>query len=176
MSMHVVPPVVLSQAKFAPFGEALLKPRSPGTSAGDGWECWFDIGTLHGADMRLGQVVTEPTSAPIEVMERHPDDELLVPVTGTLLQAVAPSANVNDPADRPESTATQVFRIAPGEAIIIRAGTWHAAARPLTERCLYYFAGLPHAPEPGRDHDPWVRFANEMTVVIDPSMTPVRQI
>ena len=158
MKELVVPARSLKTEDFSPFGQAIGRQIPPGTSSGPGWECWCDIATLTEANMRLGQVLTQPANAPITVMERHPDEELLLPVTGTLLQALAKPGAMDNPAQEPDANEVMVFRIEPGEAIIIAPGVWHAAAIGLAHESLYFFAAVPHAPEPGREASPWVNF------------------
>ena len=79
----------LTAERFAPFGQAIVKPGAAPTSHGKGWDCWFDVGRLAGNDLRIGQVVTRRSGEPVAVMERHPDEEFLLPVDGPLIQVVA---------------------------------------------------------------------------------------
>ena len=150
----------LTSERFAPFGQAILKPDADPTSNGNGWACWFDVGRLAGTDLRIGQVVARRTSKPVAVMERHPDEEFLLPVDGPLIQVVAPAGDLDDPTGRPDVGGAVAFRIGPGEAVVVAPGVWHAAALPMNEAALYYFTGLPHPPEPGREDSPWVPFAD----------------
>lgn len=157
----------LSSVDFSPFGRAIGRPKAPGTSSGPGWECWFDIATLRNANMRLGQVLTQPVSGPITAMERHPDEELLLPVTGPLLQALAKPGVLDNPTQTPDIDEVVVVRIDPGEAIIINPGVWHAPAIGLEQESLYFFAALPHPPEPGREASPWISFKGRESLRID---------
>ena len=99
-------------------------------------------------------------------MERHPDIELLMPATGPLVQVVAPGCDLADSTERPRAEEAVAFLIAPGEAVVVAPGVWHAAALPAGAEPLYWFAGLPHRPEPGREHAPWIAFAGDRVVAL----------
>ncbi len=157
----------LTAERFAPFGQAIIKPGAVPTSCGTGWDCWFDVGRLADADLRIGQVVTQWTGEPVAVMERHPGEEFLLPVDGPLIQVVAPAGDLGDPTGRPDASAAVAFRIEPGEAVVVAPGVWHAAALPVAETALYYFTGLPHPPEPGREDSSWVAFRDGVVLRIE---------
>jgi ureidoglycolate hydrolase len=155
-----LPLLPLTREAFAPFGQAVPRPTGAPTSFGESFDCWFGVGTLHGADLRLGQVVARrPCDGRITAMERHPDIEMLMPATGPLIQVVAPGRDLGDARERPCAEEAVAFLIEPGEAVVVAPGVWHAAALPAAGETLYWFAGLPHAPEPGRQDWPWIAFA-----------------
>jgi hypothetical protein len=79
----------LTPERFASFGQAILKPGAAPTSRGVGWDCWFDVGRLAGADLRIGQVVTKRSGEPVAVMEHHPDEKFLLPVDGPLIMSAS---------------------------------------------------------------------------------------
>ncbi|MFP6740433.1 MAG: ureidoglycolate lyase [Alphaproteobacteria bacterium] len=157
----------LTPERFAPFGQAILKPGAAPTSSGDGWDCWFDVGRLAGGDLRIGQVVTRRNNAPVAVMERHPDEEFLLPVDGLLIQVVAPAGDLCDPTERPDASAAVAFRLEPGEAVVVAPSVWHAAALPVDEAALYFFTGLTHPPEPGHEDSPWVAFRDGVVLRVE---------
>lgn len=162
----ILPLQPLTREAFAPFGQAVPRPEGRPTSFGDSFDCWFGVGTLHGADLRLGQVAARrPADGRITAMERHPDIELLMPATGPLIQVVAPGRDLRDAGEQPRAEEALAFLIAPGEAVVVAPGVWHAAALPAETETLYWFAGLPHAPEPGREASPWIAFAGEAAVM-----------
>lgn len=136
----------LSEAEFAAFGTAILEPAVEPTSHGDGFQCWFGVGTLRGHDFRLGQVVAEKPAHGITKMERHDHAEFLLPVTGPLVQVVAPAGDFSNADECPAGAAARAFLIEPGESVVIEAGTWHAAAVPVEATTLYYFAAVPDVP------------------------------
>ena len=155
----------LTPSRFAPYGQAILKPSDAPTSAGEGWQCWFGVGALSAPGLRLGQVVTRRGDGCVRAMERHPDEEFLLPIDGPIVQVVAIPGDLANPKDQPDANQVAAFRLEPGEAVVIAPGVWHAAAMPVAEQSLYYFAALPHPPEPGRD-DPWIPFRRGETLSV----------
>jgi len=151
---------------FAPFGRAVALPDGPPTSAGKGFDCWFGMAELDARDLRLGQVRAFATDGTVTTMERHPDLELLIAVTGPLVQVVAPGRDLDDATEEPDADKAVAFRMEPGEAVVIAPGVWHAAALPVENETFYLFAGLPHPPEPGREASPWIGFRDGATVTL----------
>jgi ureidoglycolate hydrolase len=167
-AMITLPLRPLSREAFAPFGQAVPRPSGRPTSFGDTFDCWFGVGTLNGTDLRLGQVAARrPGDGRITAMERHPDIELLMPAAGPLVQVVAPGRDLADAQEQPRAEESVAFLIEPGEAVIVAPGVWHAAALPAAEETLYWFAGLPHAPEHGREASPWIAFADDAWVALE---------
>ena len=155
----------LSESGFAQFGTAIVEPTAAPTSHGDGFECWFGVGTLEGRDFRLGQVVSTKPAGGITKMERHDHAEFLLPVTGPLVQVVAPAGDFSNAQERPTGVAARAFRIEPGESVIIEAGTWHAAAVPVEASTLYYFAAVPDVP--GTPGGVWMPFDEQQCFELD---------
>ena len=147
----------LSRDEFQSFGTAVLEPQDSPTSCGEGFECWFGVGTLNGLDFQVGQVIAQKPPGGITRMERHDHPELLLPITGAVVQVVAPRGDFADLEDCPDGAAARAFLIEPGEAVLIDSGTWHAAAVPVDEKTLYYFAAVPD--EPGTAGGAWMPFS-----------------
>ena len=100
--MIALPLTALTREAFAPFGQAVPRPAGPPTSSGAAVDCWFGVGTLHGADLRMGQVLARrPEGGAVEAMERHPDIALLMPATAALVRVAVPGRNLADAAERP---------------------------------------------------------------------------
>ena len=148
----------LTAEAFAPFGTAVPLPSGAPTSQGAGFDCWFRVAELTGKDLKLGQVIARRGDGTVTAMERHPDIELLVPITGPIIQVVAPGRDLADAEEQPSADEAIAFVLQPGEAVVVAPGVWHAAALPAGTEALYMFAGLPHAPEPGREASPWIGF------------------
>lgn len=166
--MITLPLTRLTREAFAPFGQAVPVPEGPPTSFGESFDCWFGVGTLHGSNLHLGQVrARRPADGCITTMERHPDIELLMPAAGALIQVVAPGRDLADASEQPRAEEAVAFLIAPGEAVVVAPGVWHAAALPADDETLYWFAGLPHAPEKGREATPWIAFAEDAAVTLE---------
>jgi ureidoglycolate hydrolase len=154
----------LDAEAFAPFGRAVPRPTGAPTSQGTGFECWFNVAELTGRDLKLGQVVARRGAGSVAAMERHPDIELLVPITGPMIQVVAPGRDLSDALEQPRAEEAIAFVLQPGEAVVVAPGVWHAAAMPVAEETLYMFAGLPHPPEAGREASPWIAFEGDAIV------------
>jgi len=169
--MNILTPALplqpLTREAFAPFGQAIPRPTGKPTSFGESFDCWFGVGTLHGADLRLGQVLARrPECGIVATMERHTDNELLMPADGALIQVVAPGRDLADATEQPRAEEAIAFLLAPGEAVIVAPGVWHAPAIPADSETFYWFAGLPHPPEPGREVSAWIPFAGEAAVTV----------
>jgi len=158
--------VALSAEAFAPFGQAVTLPAGSPSSFGEHFDCWFNMAELTGQDLKLGQVIARRGEGIVTTMERHPDVEFLLPVTGPLIQVVAPGRDIADNNEQPEAAEAIAFLLQPGEAVVVAPGVWHAAAMPVAGETLYMFAGLPQAPEPGREASPWISFAGDSAVAI----------
>ena len=120
----------LSAAAFAPFGEVLAKPDSPGQSINRGTgESWMlarlrlteQNGT---AAISLYQIAAADQDFRIGMMERHPaSTQAFIPLgNGTLLAIVAP------PMLRLDADLIRVFAVPPGSGVNFAAGTWHHPA------------------------------------------------
>ncbi|HWK43417.1 MAG TPA: ureidoglycolate lyase [Stellaceae bacterium] len=120
----------LSTEAFAPFGEILAKPDTPGHSINQGsGESWLlarlRLTEQEGvAALSLYRVAAAPADFRIGVMERHPaSTQAFIPLgAGTLLAIVAPAAERLDPA------AIRVFAVPPGSGVNFATGTWHHPA------------------------------------------------
>ncbi len=154
----------LDKDAFAPFGQAVMEPTGAPSSAGKGFDCWFNVAELTGTNLKLGQVVAHRGDGTVAAMERHPDIEFLVPITGPIIQVVAPGRDLADATEQPRADEAIAFVLQPGEAVVVAPGVWHSAAMPVAEETLYMFAGLPHAPEPGREASPWINFERDSKV------------
>ena len=121
--------------------------------------------TNAGVDFAI-DVVYASTDGTVVAMERHPDIELLVPITGPMIQVVAPGRDLADATEQPRAEEAIAFVLQPGEAVVVAPGVWHSAAMPVAEETLYMFAGLPHAPEPGREASPWIAFEGDSAVTV----------
>ena len=165
----------LSLDAFAPFGQAVVQPAGAPSSAGKGFDCWFNVAELTGQDLKLGQVIARRGDGMVEAMERHPDVEFLVPVTGPLIQVVAPGHDLGDATEQPRADEAIAFVLQLGEAVVVAPGVWHAAAVPVGDEALYMFAGLPHAPEPGREAGPWIGWQDGEAVRVDGDGSAPRQ-
>jgi ureidoglycolate hydrolase len=148
----------LDEEGFRPFGRAIEIPAEPAVKRGEDWDCWFALASLGSCSPGVGAVVTRPTQAAVTAMEREPASELLLPVTGAVVQAVGL------PGEEPDAETVEAFVVEPGQAIVMAPGTWHCAARPVTGEALYYFVTEPTPLEPGQS--PWVPFRGGKAVSV----------
>jgi ureidoglycolate lyase len=170
VSERVLAPRALDDEAFRPFGRAVKLPQARARKRGIDWDCWFELGSLGACEPSVGIVLTRPTDGRIEQMEREPTSELLLPVTGAVVQAVAPPGDLDDAGAQPDADAVAAFVVEPGEAVIMAPGTWHWAAIPLRGETLYYFVTQAQRLEPGQS--PWVPFRAGRTVKIDLTAAP----
>ena len=96
----VATPKKLSIDGFAPYGKAILTPTGTPLKTGDVWDCWFGLGNLSPGEHSIGIVQTRPSTTYIKVMEREPKTEFLLPITGSVIQAVALPKDLSDPSQQ----------------------------------------------------------------------------
>ena len=163
---YIIEPEELTVEGFAPYGQAILPPRHPAPKRGEDWDCWFPLAGLTEGQMQVGIVTTRPVAGVISTMKREPKTELLLPITGPVIQAVALAGDLPDHDQQPDAATVKAFIIQPGQAIIMAPGIWHWAALSVKGETLYYFVTEPHLPESGREASPWVPFLNNDTVQV----------
>lgn len=135
----------LTAEAFAPFGQVIFpNPTDVPQGSGEGWKTWISP-TEVPADRPVifGTVLTEYRPVRFDRMERHVDTwELLYPHGGSLIQAVAAPADLDNDDAQPDPDQVQAFLIHPGQAIAMSPGTWHAPAFPVCGTTTYTFAAL----------------------------------
>jgi ureidoglycolate lyase len=105
---------------FAPFGRVVDFPGQQPDASGDGWRWWAQTALLDRADRpyAVGYLKLEPTAISFDWAERHArSEEMVIPVDGALLLYAA----------APDPDSFRVFRVEPGQAVILAKGTWHGA-------------------------------------------------
>ncbi len=120
----------LSAQAFAPFGTVIEQPSRSADASGPGWQWWGELVDLRGGDRpyAIGTLSLKPAPLQFDWAERHEhSDELIVPMGDGCLVYVGP-ADVTDIASAPDRF--HVFRLAPGQAVLLKPGVWHGA--PLT--------------------------------------------
>ena len=119
-------PEPLTSDAFAPFGRAVDTPAREPDATGDPWRWWAETALLDAGDRRygVGYLEIEPGRAAFDWAERHlRTEELVIPVRGELLLYVGPP----DQGSKPARERFRVFRMAPGQAAVMRRGVWHGA-------------------------------------------------
>ncbi len=120
----------LSPEAFAPFGSVITLPRREPTASGAGFRWWGELVTLRGGDRpyAIGFLDLDPGINRFDWAERHMlSDELIVPLTGECLVYVAPPDYLDEPERLPPLDRFRVFRVAPGQAVLLNTGVWHGA-------------------------------------------------
>ncbi len=158
----------LSNIDFSLYGEVLhVSEGQRPDSAGEGWECWYPLGTV-GTDrnMCFGIVKSQPMVPLLHYMERHQDRvEYLVALDRPIIQAVALS-HLDYP-NSPDASRTEAFIIYPGQLVMINRGIWHAAALALgSEVAQYLFILGKPGKENGNPDSGLTRFAEDKTIEI----------
>ncbi len=158
----------LTKESFAPYGKAILHPRSMGepTKSADHWECWVYMGDMTPGTASLGIVTTRWTDKPIYVMEAHSVREVLMPLDKPLIQVVAEPCDIADIGARPDISTAKAFILEPGQAIVMEVGTWHYAAVPFEGEAVYYFLANRESTDPGGTPNRWIEFENNKAFVI----------
>lgn len=131
MTLH---PVAVSEAAFARFGRVVLSPRGVPTSEAKEYRFWSDIAhyEIQGeTEIGLCQVFRQPVNE-IAGMERHlGTPEILIPIDAPFVLPLLP--------DGASSGDAGVFRVEPGQAVVINPGVWHGACLPVGAPASWYF-------------------------------------
>lgn len=134
--MHL-PITTLTPDAFAPFGEVIALPGGDPEAAGPGWAWWSETALLPRTDRpyAVGYLRLEPAPLQVDWAEYHrASAEAIVPLGAPCLVHVGP------PGDPPAWERFAIFRLDPGQAVVVRPGVWHGAPlaidRPLTALVL----------------------------------------
>lgn len=119
---------------FAEFGKVFKVPVGVPTAKTTGFSYWSDIVSYHiKGETEIGWCTVyrqEPNG--VSVIERHVrTPEILIPIDAPVM---IPVMNDKDTRNRLE-----VFRVKPGEAVIIADGVWHGACLPVGKSESSYF-------------------------------------
>jgi len=135
---------------FARFGSVVPAPTGEPTAAGDTFRYWSDLAHYHiDGETEVGLcTVVRRDARRVTWMERHArTPEFLIPVDAPFLLPVMG-----------EGGPVEVFRVEPGEAIVIGDGVWHSACHPAVADAATYFVvfrrGTPREDVDRTDIDP----------------------
>jgi ureidoglycolate lyase len=115
----------LDPAAFAPYGTVVEQPGRAHDAEGPGWRWWAETATLAatGDAYGIGFLDLQPAPLRFDWAERHGrSPEMIVALGGDCLVYVAPA----DPG-RDEPGSFEVFRLRPGQGVILAPGVWHGA-------------------------------------------------
>lgn len=98
----------------------------------------------------------------VREMEREPGTEIIIPVDGQIVQLVALGTKVAAGIERPDGRTAKAFLMAPGSALLMARGVWHAAAFGLGRECSYFYVAERRKAEESEGRGGWVEFAHRM--------------
>ncbi|MBD0330763.1 MAG: ureidoglycolate lyase [Thermoleophilia bacterium] len=116
----------LTAEAFASFGRILDVPAREPDNAGDPWRWWAETALVARAEGRyaVGYLEVENGRRGFDWAERHLEsEEVVIPVRGELLLYAGPP----DQGDAPSRDRFRIFRVRPGQAVILGKGVWHGA-------------------------------------------------
>jgi ureidoglycolate lyase len=157
---------ILTADAFKDYGKVIDLPEYKAGKIGDGWDCWWNLGTMDVAvPVGTGLVLTRERLNIVDSMERHVDAvELLLPFDKAIIQPVALCSDPDDPNAKPDPSTVRCFRIEPGQSIIMDKGIWHSAAYSVSGETRYFFAAEIKPDKFGMELKPWVTFINDETI------------
>ena len=109
---------------FAPYGSVIERPATPGEASGPGWMWWSEIATLATTDRPYAMGYLDLTPEPLQFdwAESHAHSpEIIIPLGGDALIYVGAAV------ETPEWDRFEVFRMRPGQAVVLNPGVWHGA-------------------------------------------------
>lgn len=136
--MDTIRPARLTPEGFARYGTVARPPGGAPLAATEQFRYWSDAAAFAvDGETEIGYCTVYAADAPVDWMERHArTPEVLVPIDGPFLLPVMADG------------AVEVFRVEPGEAVVIGPGVWHSACRPVDAASTTYFVlfrrGTPH--------------------------------
>lgn len=93
-------------------------------------------------------------------MEREPGTEMIIPVSGAIVQVIA----LGDPDGRnmtqPDASTARAVLMQPGEALVMSPGVWHAAAFGLDKDASYFYVAERRKAEQSEGRLGWVEIAD----------------
>ncbi|HEV2072891.1 MAG TPA: ureidoglycolate lyase [Thermomicrobiales bacterium] len=132
-----IPVEELTPDAFAPYGAVIEQPDATADASGSGWSWWSEISRLPQADRpyAVGYLNLQPSAMEFDWAERHlKSAEVIIPLGGACLVYVGP------PDQTPVWDQFRVYRVRPGQAVVLKEGIWHGAPlaldHPLTALVL----------------------------------------
>jgi ureidoglycolate lyase len=116
---------------FARFGSVVPAPTQEPTAAGNTFRYWSDLAHYRiEGETEIGLCTVYLQDAPrVTWMERHDKTpEFLIPADGPFLLPVMG-----------DTGEVEIFRVEPGEAVVVGAGVWHSACLPVEGASATYF-------------------------------------
>ncbi|HEU0193469.1 MAG TPA: ureidoglycolate lyase [Gaiellales bacterium] len=110
---------------FAPYGVVVQRPARAHDAEGPGWRWWAETAGLPetGGEYGIGFLALEPAPLRFDWAERHlRSPELVLAIGGDCLVYVAEATP-----GRHEPGPFAIFRLQPGQGVILAPGVWHGA-------------------------------------------------
>jgi ureidoglycolate lyase len=129
--MSTLTPQRATPEAFARFGSVVPAPTVEPTAADPTFSYWSDLAHYRiEGETEIGLCTVHRQADPrVTWMERHDrTPEILIPADGPFLLPVMDEAG-----------AVEVFRVEPGEAVVIGDGVWHSACHPAEAASATYF-------------------------------------
>lgn len=132
--MIKIKPVPVTPQRFAGFGSVVVAPTAAPTSKAADYKFWSDLAHYQiEGETEIGIcTVYRLLTTDISSMERHlHTPEILIPIDSPF---ILPLLRDGDTAEK-----SGVFRVEPGQAVVIDAGIWHGACLPAERDIASYF-------------------------------------
>jgi ureidoglycolate lyase len=131
---------LLSAESFAPFGQIVTQPAAEPMVTLEGLEYWGDLAQFPDVGDAIGIGYATLRRRPLvqNCAERHMwTSEVFVPLGGDMVVVVGPPEHINEPERLPPLDRFAAFRVAQGQAILMKPGVWHWAPFPLVEQMSF---------------------------------------
>lgn len=155
----------LSPQTAAEFGKALVFEGTAVASPGEWWTCWEGCAELSQGRQWVGFVQANGGNPEIVEMERELGTEIVIPVTGELVQVVATGTCDQTGVQRPDALKARAFVIKPGTALVMASGVWHAAAFGLRGPASYFYVAERRKAEDSEGRGGWVELADRFRLM-----------
>lgn len=150
----------LSPQSASKYGKALTFSDVSATSVGDWWKCWEGCAELSAGKQWVGFVKAAAGIPLIAEMEREPGTEMIIPVSGTIVQTVALGDPEGRRAAHADASTARAFVVRPGEALVLAPGVWHAAAFGLDGEASYFYVAERRKADQSEGRLGWVTIAD----------------
>jgi ureidoglycolate lyase len=125
----------LTPEAFAAFGQVVRQPQGAAQVEGPGWQYWGGLAQAPGEGYAVGYLdLAAGPELRFDWAERHAaSHEMLVPTADVVIH-VAPPDYPAELARLPDLARFRLFRVRPGEAVVLHPNVWHGAPLALGER------------------------------------------
>lgn len=120
----------LTPESFFTYGMVIGQPASAAEASGPGWQWWSEVAVIpsRGEPYAVGYLNLVPQPLQFDWAEHHVESpEVIIPVGDDCLVYVGP------PGQTPVWESFEVFRVRPGQAVMLHEGVWHGAPLALDQ-------------------------------------------